>query len=189
MRRQNAIILFLTIIGFNILFLFPGSVFADSFKVNVSQSDVNWDHGVLTLRDLGVGEYAYLLIPIFCREMNGEMKMLKDGKPNSDIIEDQTNYKITRLPNDQLSIEILPSSQIVSKMVRENFIEQIVDRESTLSCNGYNLIFGTSPEDWFVVYSVDGATSHRSRSTGATTSCARCAISTICAGPGRNLTV
>lgn len=159
MRRLRASILVSTFIGLNALLLFSSNIYADPFKINVSSSDVNWEHGVLTLRDLGVGEYAYLLIPIFCREQNGEMKMLKDGKPYSDITEDQTNYKITRLLDDQLSIEILPSSPMVSKSVKQNFVEQIVDNESTLSCNGYNLIFGTSPEDWFVVSSIDGAKS------------------------------
>ena len=158
-RLKPIIILVITLLGCTIMTFFPGSVFADSFKINVSQSDVNWKHGILTLRDLGVGEYAYLLVPIICRELNGEIKMLKDGRPYTDITEDQTNYKITRLPKDQLSIEILPSSHIVSKRVRENFVEQIVDSESTLSCNGYNLVFGTSPEDWLIVNNVDGAAS------------------------------
>ena len=159
MRRFKAFILISTFIGCIVLLFGSSTVFGDSFKINVSQNDVNWKHGVLTLRDLGVGEYAYLLVPIFCRELNGEMKLLKDGKPYTHLTEDKTNYKITRLPNNQLAIEILPSSPRVSKLVKENFIEQIVDFESTLSCNGYNLIFGTSPEDWFIVNNVDGATS------------------------------
>ena len=159
MRRLTVFILVSTFIVCNVSLLYSGSIHADSFKINVSQTDVNWKHGVLTIRDLGVGEYAYLLVPIFCRERNGEMKMLKDGKPHSHIIADQTNYKITRLPNDQLAIEILPRHPSVSKRVKENFVEQIVDNESTLSCNGYNLVFGTSPEDWFSINNVDGATS------------------------------
>jgi len=159
MRRQNAIILFLTVIGFNVLFLFQGSLFADSFRVDVSQGDVNWKHGIFTLSDLGLGEYAYLIVPTFCRELSGEIKLLKDSEPYRDVIRNRTNYKVTRLPKNQFSIEIIPGSPFSSNRERENFIEKVVDRESTLSCNGYNLLFGASPEDWFTINSVDGATS------------------------------
>jgi hypothetical protein len=159
MRSQKATILFLTVLGFNALFLFPGSVLAESFKVNVSQSDVNWEHGIFTLSDLGLGEYAYLIVPTFCRELSGEIKLLKDSEPYRDVIRNRTNYKVTRLPKNQFSIEILPGSPFSNNRVRENFIEKVVDRESTHSCNGYNLLFGTSSEDWFAVNSIDGARS------------------------------
>ena len=147
------------VIGFNIFFLFSSSVFADPFKVNISQGDVNWKHGIFTLRDLGLGEYAYLVVPTFCRELSGEIKLLKDSEPYRDVIRNRTNYKVTRLPKNQFSIEIIPGSPFSSNRERENFIEKVVDRESTLSCNGYNLLFGASPEDWFTINSVDGATS------------------------------
>jgi hypothetical protein len=62
--------------------------------------------------------------------------------------------QVTKLPNDQLSIEIFPSRPELSKETREDFIEKIVDRESTLTCNGYNVLFGISPNDWLVVKSV-----------------------------------
>jgi hypothetical protein len=159
MRRLKAFILVLTLLGCNVLFIFPNSVFADSFKVDVSQGDVNWKHGIFTLSDLGLGEYAYLIVPTFCRELSGEIKLLKDSEPYRDVIRNRTNYKVTRLPKNQFSIEIIPGSPFSSNRERENFIEKVVDRESTLSCNGYNLLFGASPEDWFTINSVDGATS------------------------------
>ena len=159
MRKFKPFVLFLTLLGCTVMTFFSSSVFAGSFKVNVSQSDIDWEYKILTLEDLGVGEYAYLLSPIFCREPNGEIKILKDDKPHPDITAGLTNYKVTRLPNDQLSIEILPSSPVLRKKVKEDFIEQIVDRESTLSCNGSNLLLGTSPRDWLVVNNVDGAKS------------------------------
>jgi hypothetical protein len=77
MRRLKAFILVLTLLGCNVLFIFPNSVFADSFKVDVSQGDVNWKHGIFTLSDLGLGEYAYLIVPTFCRELSGEIKLLR----------------------------------------------------------------------------------------------------------------
>jgi hypothetical protein len=159
MRRLKSFSLVLTLLGCALMTFFPSSVFADSFNVDVSQGDVNWKHGIFTLRDLGLGEYAYLIVPTFCRELSGEIKLLKDNEPYRDVIRNRTNYKVTRLPKNQFSIEIIPGSPFSSNRVRENFIEKIVDRESTLSCNGYNLLFGTSSEDWDMVHSVDGAKS------------------------------
>jgi len=159
MRRLKSFSLVLTLLGCALMTFYPSCAFADSFNVDVSQSDVNWKYKILTLGDLGVGEYAFLLVPIFCRELSGEIKLLKDNKPYRDMTNDLTSYKVTRLPNDQFSIEIIPGSPFSSKRVREDFIEKIVDRESTLSCNGYNLLFGTSPKDWVIVNSVDGAQS------------------------------
>ncbi len=159
MRKLNVLYIILTILGCTAITIFPSNVIADSFKVNVSEGDVNWNHGIFTLRDLGLGEYAYLVVPTFCRELSGEIKLLKDNEPYRDVIRNRTNYKVTRLPKNQFSIEIIPGSPFSSKRVRENFIEKVVDRESTLSCNGYNLLFGTSSEDWDMVHSVDGAKS------------------------------
>lgn len=159
MRRLKSFFLVLMLLGCTVINFFPSSVMADSFKVNVSQGDVNWKHGIFTLRDLGLGEYAYLVVPTFCRELSGEIKLLKDNEPYRDVIRNRTNYKVTRLPKNQFSIEIIPGSPFSSNRVRENFIEKVVDRESTLSCNGYNLLFGTSPEDWLIIKSVDGAQS------------------------------
>jgi len=160
MRRPKAtFILVIMLSGFTVMTFLSSRVCADSFRIDVSESDVNWEYDVFTLEDLGVGEYAYLVSPIFCREPSGEIKILKDDKPHPDITADQTNYKVTRLPNDKLSIEIIPSRPGLSHKVREDFIEQIVDRGSTLSCNGSNLLLGTSANDWLIVHSVDGAKS------------------------------
>ena len=159
MRKLNLLYLILTFLGCTAITIFPKCVIADSFKVDVSQDDVNWKHGIFTLRDLGLGEYAYLIVPTFCRELSGEIKLLKDNEPYRDVIRNRTNYKVTRLPKNQFSIEIIPGSPFSSNRVREDFLEKVVDRESTLSCNGYNLLFGTSSEDWDMVHSVDGAKS------------------------------
>jgi hypothetical protein len=147
------------LLGFTSITFFPNSVISDSFRVNVSQDDVNWKHRIFTLRDLGLGEYAYLVVPILCRELSGEIKLLKDNEPYRDVIRNRTNYKVTRLPKNQFSLEIIPGSPFSSNRVREDFIEKIVNRDSTLSCNGYNLLYGTSQEDWLIIKSVDGAQS------------------------------
>ena len=51
MRKLNSFYLILMLLGCTALIFFPSGVIADSFKVNVSQGDVNWKHGVFTLRE------------------------------------------------------------------------------------------------------------------------------------------
>jgi hypothetical protein len=159
MRRFGVIIsLVLTLLACAGMTFFTGSVFADSFKVDVSEMEVNEKYGILTLGDLGVGKFAYFNSLSFCRELSGEIKVLKDIII-ADRRDDLSTYKVKRLPNNQVSIEIVAGELSRSEEERKSLIIMIVNGENVISCNAWNLLSDSSSTDWLGVNSIDGAKS------------------------------
>ena len=156
MRRINIEITIVFILSIVIL---CNSNASAGFTVNLEQKIVYKHLGVFVLDDIGVGEFAYVSQNWFCIDRKGQMKIPKDLEVVNDRSEFMNYFKVKRLPNNKVSVELIPKKLGSKHKATLSFLKRLVNKRRTLQCDLLYSSFGYSKNELLNVSTVDGTSS------------------------------
>lgn len=128
--------------------LIVSSVFSD-FIYNVNQKDIDKSLGVIRIGSLGVGEEAYIGSNLFCLDKD-KVKISKSVEIDSD--RKYSKYKIKRLSNNRVTIEMVSTEYTTKKERIESFIKNLKGSKYIECSNAY--LFGVT--EFFTIDSIEG---------------------------------
>ena len=156
---MNKINIKIPIVRIVTIVLLYSSIANADFKVNIGQQLVYKHCGVYVIGDLGVGESAYIRRGMICIDKASVIKIPKDSEVVTKRSEYGSYFKVKRLPNDKIAVELIPAKSDSKHDETVDFLKRTVDKQNTMKCTLLYSLFGYSENEMLSVATVEGATS------------------------------
>lgn len=134
--------------------IFFSTTVAADFKVDMDGEEIYKKLGMFTVGDLGVGESGFVRVGLLCTNKD-TISIPNDTRLENDKSEFGTYWKLKRLPNNRVALEIIPAKSDSKKDAVTLFLTLLGGKNTLLSCDSIKSLYRYDESDFFVISSIE----------------------------------